>query len=183
MTVPLSCFQQARQNVFSVLNKLDLTVFIFPCLNFTLIYGCFLKKPGRLFMNWDIAHWFLLIVKSSHRSCSMKKGVPKNFAKFTGKHLCQSLYFNKVAGLSLNFAKFLRTTFYRITPVAVFAWQHDFHENENAFQVKICYEIARVKEARPLKLKWRLKKLPYCVKSTWKDKGKTFTEILKMSES
>ena len=28
-----------------------------------------------------------------------KKGVPKNFAKFTGKHLCQSLFFNKVAGL------------------------------------------------------------------------------------
>ena len=23
-----------------------------------------------------------------------KKGVPKNFAKFTGKHLCQSLFFN-----------------------------------------------------------------------------------------
>ena len=30
----------------------------------------------------------------------MKKGVLKNFAKFTGKHLCQSLLFNKVAGLS-----------------------------------------------------------------------------------
>ena len=33
--------------------------------------------------------------------CSMKKGVIKNFAKFTGKHLCQSL-FNKVAGLRLQ---------------------------------------------------------------------------------
>ena len=29
----------------------------------------------------------------------MKKGVLKNLAKFTGKHLCQSLFFNKVAGL------------------------------------------------------------------------------------
>ena len=28
-----------------------------------------------------------------------KKGVLKNFTKFTGKHLCQSLFFNKVAGL------------------------------------------------------------------------------------
>ena len=27
-----------------------------------------------------------------------KKGVLRNFAKFTGKHLCQSLFFNKVAG-------------------------------------------------------------------------------------
>ena len=26
-----------------------------------------------------------------------KKGVLKNFAKFTGKHLCQSLLFNEVA--------------------------------------------------------------------------------------
>ena len=28
-----------------------------------------------------------------------KKGTLKNFVKFTGKHLCQSLFFNKVAGL------------------------------------------------------------------------------------
>ena len=26
-------------------------------------------------------------------------GVPKNFTKFTGKHLCRSLFFNKVTGL------------------------------------------------------------------------------------
>ena len=31
-----------------------------------------------------------------------EKGVLKNFAKFTGKHLCQSLFFNKVEGLSLQ---------------------------------------------------------------------------------
>ena len=30
-----------------------------------------------------------------------KKAVLKNFAKFTGKRLCQSLFLNKVAGLSL----------------------------------------------------------------------------------
>ena len=58
--------------------------------------------------------------------CSVKKGVFKNFAKFAGKHMCQSLFFNKVAGLRLgtllkkrlwhkcflvNFAKYLRTPF------------------------------------------------------------------------
>ena len=32
--------------------------------------------------------------------CSVKKGVLKNFAKITGKHLCQSLFYNKVAGLN-----------------------------------------------------------------------------------
>ena len=30
----------------------------------------------------------------------MKKGALKNFAKFTGKHLWQSLFFNKVGGVS-----------------------------------------------------------------------------------
>ena len=39
--------------------------------------------------------------RSSHQSCSIKKGVPRNFTKFTGKHLCQSLFFNKFA----NFIK------------------------------------------------------------------------------
>ena len=29
----------------------------------------------------------------------MKKGVLENFAKFTGKQLCQSLFFNEAAGL------------------------------------------------------------------------------------
>ena len=34
------------------------------------------------------------IGRSSHRRCSVGKGVLRNFTKFTGKHLCQSLYFN-----------------------------------------------------------------------------------------
>ena len=29
----------------------------------------------------------------------LRKGVLRNFAKFTGKHLCQSLFFNKLAGV------------------------------------------------------------------------------------
>ena len=39
------------------------------------------------------------------RSCSVKKGVLANFTKFTGKHLSQSLFFNKVAGGACNFIK------------------------------------------------------------------------------
>ena len=60
------------------------------------------------------------------RRCSMKKGVLKTFTKFTGKDLCQSLFFNKVAALRpatllknrlwhrcfpVNFVTFLRTLF------------------------------------------------------------------------
>ena len=37
--------------------------------------------------------------RSSHQSCSFKTGVLRNFAKFTGKHLRQSLFLNKFAGL------------------------------------------------------------------------------------
>ena len=54
----------------------------------------------------------------------MNIGVLENFANFIGKHLCQTLFFNKVAGLQLyfkrlqqrcfpvKFVKFLRTTFF-----------------------------------------------------------------------
>ena len=37
--------------------------------------------------------------RSSDSEVFYKKGVLRNFAKFTGKHLCQRLFFNKVAGL------------------------------------------------------------------------------------
>ena len=37
-----------------------------------------------------------LINRSNRRRCSMKKGVLQNFAKFTGKHLCQSLFLLKL---------------------------------------------------------------------------------------
>ena len=43
--------------------------------------------------------------RSSRPDVFCQKGVLRNFAKFTGKHLCQSLFFNKVAGLACNFIK------------------------------------------------------------------------------
>ena len=62
--------------------------------------------------------------RSSRLEVFCRKGVLRNFAKFMGKHLCQSLFFNKVPGLRpatllkkriryrcfpVNFPKFLRT--------------------------------------------------------------------------
>ena len=67
------------------------------------------------------------INSSQKQPSEVAKGVLRNFAKFTEKHLCQCLFFNKVAGLSpatllkkrvwyrcspVNFAKFLRTSFF-----------------------------------------------------------------------
>ena len=63
--------------------------------------------------------------RSSRPDVFCEKDVLRNFAKFTRKHLCQSLFFNKVAGMPatllkkrllhrcfpVNFAKFLRTPF------------------------------------------------------------------------
>ena len=42
--------------------------------------------------------------RSSHRRCSVKKNALRNFTKFARKHLCQRLFLNKVAGLSLRTA-------------------------------------------------------------------------------
>ena len=38
-------------------------------------------------------------IRSSHRRCSVKVGVLKNFTKFTGKHMSLNLFVSKVAGL------------------------------------------------------------------------------------
>ena len=74
-----------------------------------------------------IMNTFRLIFRSSRPEVFCKKGFLRNFTKFTGKHLCQSLFFNKVPGLrpatllkkglwhrcfTVNFVKFLRTPFY-----------------------------------------------------------------------
>ena len=71
-----------------------------------------------------------IICRSSHWRCSLRKGVLRSLLKVTGKHLCKSLLFNKVAGLRpatllknkiwhryfpINFAKFLRARFLRST--------------------------------------------------------------------
>ena len=54
--------------------------------------------------------------RSSHQGWSIKKGVLRNFTKFTGKHLCQSLFFNKVAGLR-PVTLFKKTLWHRCFPV------------------------------------------------------------------
>ena len=43
--------------------------------------------------------YFITNYRSSHQKCSMKKVFLRNFPRFTGKNLCQSLIFSKVAGL------------------------------------------------------------------------------------
>ena len=60
--------------------------------------------------NYLVQHLY----RGSHRGCSVKKGVLRNFAKFTGKHLRQRLW--KVSGIGVflwilrNFAELLQAT-------------------------------------------------------------------------
>ena len=72
----------------------------------------------------------MIIFRSSHRKCFVRKGTVRNFSKFTEKHLYQSLFFIKVADVRpptlltkilwhksfpVNFEKFLRTPFLQNT--------------------------------------------------------------------
>ena len=41
----------------------------------------------------------LFSFRSSRPEVFCKQGILRNFTKFTGKHLCQTLFFNKVSGL------------------------------------------------------------------------------------
>ena len=62
---------------------------------------------------------FMYQVRSIRLQMFLKISVLNNFAKLTGKHLCQNLFFNKVAGLfSCEFCEICRSIFFRTTPVA-----------------------------------------------------------------
>ena len=50
----------------------------------------------------------LTLNRSSHPDVFCKKSVLGNFAKFTGKHQCQSLFFNKVVGLRPEACNFIK---------------------------------------------------------------------------
>ena len=57
-----------------------------------------------------------IIFSSSQRRCFVLKGVLRNFEKVTGKHLCQSLFYNKVAGWGLQLYQ------KRDSATGVFSW-------------------------------------------------------------
>ena len=80
-----------------------LTYLIF-CPDFFGHVGKRLNKKVKVTLKiYDFIYWkqiitihILLIISrsdgSSRRRCSVKKSVLRNFAKFTGKHLCQSFF-------------------------------------------------------------------------------------------
>ena len=97
-----------------------------------IIFKSFFNGEKRLdFTKQYLSEIFLIsTVQKQPAEVLFNKRLPTNFAKFTGKHLGQSLFFNKVAGLRsatllknrlshscfpVDFAKFLRTPFLQNT--------------------------------------------------------------------
>ena len=62
------------------------------------------KEFGSYLPPWMLES-FSWMSWSSHRRCSMWKGVLRNFTKFTGKQLFQGLFLSKVAGQVCKFIK------------------------------------------------------------------------------
>ena len=84
--------ERAFESYFQLGPLLDLTILILVALWHTLskIY-----VPANS-LNLDIFEWSC--ATSSRLEVLCKKGVLRNLVKFTGKHLCQGLFFNNVAG-------------------------------------------------------------------------------------
>ena len=97
--------------------------------------------PHNYTKSWKLLKKGSSVFRSSHQKCSVKKGVLRNFAKFTGKHLCQSLFFNEVAG---------DTFFYRtpvvaasrpdIYPIYALFYKQHFYKHRQAEIVKKTYQ-------------------------------------------
>ena len=114
-----------------------------------------LEHQRLLFYKSNFVHHFRLLIFLLRFSeavawrCYVKKGVHRNFAKFTGKRLCQSLLFNKAAGwhatllkkrlwhrcFPVNFPKFLRTLLLTNTCGGCFwhfqTWYYEKEQNRN----------------------------------------------------
>ena len=131
-----------------------------------------MRKASLTFLHFSmIIHYHryhnICLIFKSYRQKQSSGGVLKDFAKFTGKHLCWSLFFNKVGGLQcatllkkrfqyscfpVNFAKLLRTAFkieylqglllYRwcswyLSGVSM-SWFNIFRIKDGIFRYKIC---------------------------------------------
>ena len=83
-------------------------------------------------VNFRIKLFQICIIRSNRSEMFCKRAVLRNFAKYGGKHLCQSLFFNNVAGLRLpgvgvscEFFEIFKSNFYAehlwITASALFS--------------------------------------------------------------
>ena len=77
-------------------------------MSFGFVHGRYLLYQTFPKGSLQTQRYFNFSTPSSRRGTNKskcEKGVLRNFTKFTGKHLCQSLFFNKVTGLLATFLK------------------------------------------------------------------------------
>ena len=105
--------QNSETSEISEISEILFRVFLFPSFRFCAIAkikNSDLKISEKKFPNFpsfrpgpvdsDVSCFHgLFPSRSSHRGVLSKKGVLRNFTIFTGKYMCQSLFFNKFAGL------------------------------------------------------------------------------------
>ena len=112
----------------------------------------------------------LAVYRSSHQRCSVRKGVHRNFTKFTGKHLCQSLLFNKACNFikketlaqvfSCEFCEIFKNTFLHRTPlvaasVCVICTILDIHCNGYIFKKNFkCERIVNLNRISNVRQVW-----------------------------
>ena len=99
------------------------------------IFSWYNKALCYFLASWEKSTF--LSCRSSRPEVFCKKRVFRNFTKFTGKHLCQSLLFNKVAGLwlLLNFFFLNREGFLFI----YFVWILWNQIKCNEIYIKLCF--------------------------------------------
>ena len=95
----------SRHNLFVILLSRSIVQLCFVLSFYVMSFWCIALSYMENF-SFDVGwtrqkptNCISLIFRRSHRRCSVKKGVLKNFTKSIGKHLCQSLFLNKVAEL------------------------------------------------------------------------------------
>ena len=111
----------------------------------------------------------LLAYRSSHPEEFCKKGILRNFAKFTGKNLSQSLFFNKVAGL--RFATLLK----KDPCTGVFLWilrnfqEHLFYRTplDYCFCTVALWSVITLKVWKMFPKRIFIRKLGFGIKSTF----------------
>ena len=89
---------------FSLKTNIILIILLMVIINIAAQVNCKLVEN----LIWDMIKWFW-------RSCTevfSKKSVFRSFAKPTGKHLCQSLFFNKKRGFCCKFCEVFQNIFF-----------------------------------------------------------------------
>ena len=108
---------------------------------FKILFGkSLLTIPNAIKTVFQRSIWSLILSdkRNSHQRCSAK-GVLRNFAKFTGKYLCQGLFFNKVFNKVKLLGYIHKFSKIRVILPTTFIW----HNGSYAYGKTVTKDIAK----------------------------------------